>query len=187
MKKIILCFIVVLVAMLQGCDDRQTTISEDFGKEEAVIESEKVETTINTYIHVYVCGEVKKPGVYTMEMGSRVCDGIEMAGGIKKSASLDNLNLAALLVDGEKLYVYSRDEIVAAESEDMQKDDGCININVASREELMTLPGIGQTRAEAIINYRDSNGLFESIEDIMKINGIKQSVFDNIKELISVR
>ena len=186
MKKTIICVIIALVTMLQGCDDRQTTISEDFVGEELENEVETIETTSKTFIYVYVCGQVKNPGVYALEVGSRVCDGIELAGGTLKNASIDNLNLAAVLEDGEKLYVYSMDEAMTAIVEETNKEDALVNINKASKEELMTLPGIGQTRAEAILDYRDNNGMFESIEDIMKINGIKQSVFDNIKELISV-
>ncbi|MBQ4068237.1 MAG: helix-hairpin-helix domain-containing protein [Lachnospiraceae bacterium] len=187
MKNLIICFIVAMVSILQGCGDRKTTISEDFEKDESVYESETLETTVKELIYVYVCGQVKKPGVYALDSGSRVCDGIELAGGVLKDASLDNLNLAALLEDGEKLYVYSKAEASTAILENVQTDNKLVNINTASIDELMDLPGIGKTRAEAIINYRDNNGLFESIEDIMKINGIKQSVFDKIKESISVR
>ena len=186
MKKIVIYFIVI-VFMLYGCDNKRTIISEEFGEEIQSTESIiSIETTSMPFIYVYICGQVKNPGVYALSSGSRVCDGIEAAGGILKSASVDNLNLASVLLDGEKIYVCSKEEAVTAMSEEAKKDSGLININKASKEELMTLPGIGETRADAIINYRDNNGSFDTIEDIMNINGIKKSVFDNIKALISV-
>lgn len=186
MKKVVICFIVV-VSMLYGCDNKRTVISEEFTEEMQSAESTiSSETTSTSLVYVYICGQVKNPGVYALSSGSRVCDGIEAAGGILKSASVDNLNLASVLQDGEKIYVCSQEEAITAMSEEAKKDTGIININKASKEELMTLPGIGETRADAIINYRDINGAFDTIEDIMNINGIKQSVFDNIKALISV-
>lgn len=188
MKNVMICFIITMAFVLYGCDDKRTVVSGDFTEEiQSADKLVSVETTSTTLVYVYICGQVKNPGVYALTSGSRVCDGIDMAGGTLKDASLDNLNLASVLQDGEKVYVCSKDEVVTADSQDKQNDDGIVNINKASKEELMTLPGIGETRAEAIIAYRNDNGMFETIEDIMNINGIKQSVFENIKALISVR
>ena len=185
MKKLIYICYIVLMLSLSGCEGSQTTISEDFMQESVTYnDSSSIEETSVAQIYVYICGQVKKPGVYELPLGSRVCDVIDISGGTLKKAALDNLNLAALVSDGEKIYVSSKDELITISSEAV-KDDR-ININTASKEELMTLTGIGEAKAEAIISYREECGGFMTIEDIMNISGIKQSVFDKIKDLIIV-
>ena len=135
-------------------------------------------------IYVFVCGAVKRPGVVALPGGSRAQDGVLAAGGMREDADPNYVNLAALLSDGEKLYIPTREE-----SADLQKEEeqsGLVNINTAGSAELCTLPGIGESRAADIISYREANGRFGAIEDIMKVNGIKESVFSKIKELITV-
>ena len=142
----------------------------------------------NTDIYVHICGAVINPGVYQVPAGTRVYQALELAGGSSDDAYLSGINLADKLADGQKVYIPSEGEnaegILSIDSGDVQSV--MININTASEAELMTLPGIGQSRAKDIINYRLKKGLFESIDDIMKVSGIKEAAFEKIKDLIKV-
>ena len=142
----------------------------------------------STGIYVHICGAVINPGVYQVPAGTRVYQALELAGGSSDDAYLSGINLADKLADGQKVYIPSEGEnaegILSTDSGDVQSV--MININTASEAELMTLPGIGQSRAKDIINYRVKNGLFESINDIMKVSGIKEAAFEKIKDLIKV-
>ena len=142
----------------------------------------------NTDIYVHICGAVINPGVYQVPAGTRVYQALELAGGSSDDAYLSGINLADKLADGQKVYIPSEGEnaegILSIDSGDVQSV--MININTASEAELMTLPGIGQSRAKDIINYRVKNGFFESIDDIMKVSGIKEAAFEKIKDLIKV-
>ena len=142
----------------------------------------------NTDIYVHICGAVINPGVYQVPAGTRVYQALELAGGSSDDAYLSGINLADKLADGQKVYIPAEGEnaegILSIDSGGVQSV--MININTASEAELMTLPGIGQSRAKDIINYRVKNGLFESIDDIMKVSGIKEAAFEKIKDLIKV-
>ncbi len=142
---------------------------------------------------VHICGAVNRPGVYALPEGSRVCDAVEAAGGLSEEASGSSVNQAERLVDGMQIVVPTLEEVKnggytwgAAAKGGGETEDGLVNINTASREELMQLPGIGETRAEAILNYRQEQGRFQTIEDIMKVDGIKEASFEKLKELITV-
>ena len=159
-------------------------------KEEITIETENK-------IYVHVVGEVKNPGVYEMSLGDRVFHAIEKAGGATEDADLDSINLAEKLKDGEKIIVYSKEmlnsnvdvsEKTASENQKMyfKSQSNLININTASREELETLPGIGEVLAQRIIDYRRTNGYFKSIEEIKEVSGIGEKKFEAIKDLITV-
>ena len=142
----------------------------------------------NTDIYVHICGAVINPGVYQVPAGTRVYQALELAGGSSDDAYLSGINLADKLADGQKVYIPAEGEnaegILSTDSGGVQSV--MVNINTASEAELMTLPGIGQSRAKDIINYRVKNGLFESIDDIMKVSGIKEAAFEKIKDLIKV-
>lgn len=150
-------------------------------------------------IYVYICGAVTTPGVYAIEENSRVCDLFELAGGLTKEASKDYWNQARILVDGEMIYVPTMDEAMERTEEEWRKANGQVgqadtdsdkakkvNINTASLEELMTLPGIGESKALAILAYRQENGGFSSIEELKDISGIKDGVFSKIENYIVV-
>ncbi|MCF0141890.1 MAG: helix-hairpin-helix domain-containing protein [Parasporobacterium sp.] len=138
-------------------------------------------------ICVHVCGSVVNPGVYYLYEGDRVNDAVIMAGGLREDASSESVNLAEAVKDGIQIYIPSREEAAAGNfGPAAQADDGLININTATPEVLTSLPGIGETKAEAIIKYRDSFGPFSSIEEIMNVAGIKESSFEKIKEYIKV-
>ena len=142
----------------------------------------------NTDIYVHICGAVINPGVYQVPAGTRVYQALELAGGSSDDAYLSGINLADKLADGQKVYIPAEGEnaegILSTDSGGVQSV--MVNINTASEAELMTLPGIGQSRAKDIINYRVKNGFFESIDDIMKVSGIKEAAFEKIKDLIKV-
>lgn len=156
---------------------------------------------------VYICGAVKHPGVYKFTAGSRVNDAINAASGFKKGAARTAINQARVLEDGEQITIPTLKQVKRkqlskttdgdnfqdkttdnenTQSSEKESQGTLININTASAGELTSLSGIGQSRADAIIEYRQSNGKFQSIEDIMKIPGIKQGIFNKIKNKISV-
>ena len=137
-------------------------------------------------ICVYVCGAVLEPRVVTLPLGSRVDEALQAAGGFAEDADRSAVNLAALLSDGQKVYFPALTE-EWTETVQEQTPDNRVNINTADVAGLCTLPGIGQARAETIIAYREQNGPFDKIEDIMKVSGIKEGAFEKIKALITVR
>lgn len=146
--------------------------------------------TSDAEICVYICGAVHEPGVYELPEGSRVHEALEMAGGMTEEAAAYALNLARIAVDGEQIYVPDAEEIqgqsILSGSADGSGYEKKVNINTASMEELMTLTGIGEAKAESIIRYREENGGFQSIEDLMEIGGIKEGVFEKIKDDITI-
>jgi len=180
---------------LLGCTDavgesselREPIVSEC---EEVFSENEEApDLPMQAQIYVHVCGEVKVPGVYELPADSRIYDGIEAAGGMTEEAALAYLNQAEKLKDGQQIYVPSVQEM-AGSTENMQErqkaDDGRIDLNTAVKEDLMTLSGIGEVKAEAIIRYREENGGFTSIEELKNIEGIKDGVFNKVKDQIKV-
>lgn len=142
-------------------------------------------------IYVYVCGAVKNPGVYQADSGSRLFEVIEMAGGFVPEADRAGLNLARSITDGEQIVVLTQEEAaqkmtVVSENAAGQQDSGLVNINTASLSELTRVSGIGESRAQAIIAYREKNGAFQSIEEIKKVDGIKDGLFSKIKDYITI-
>ena len=143
---------------------------------------------------VYVCGEVNDPGVYHLTNKSRVCDAIESAGGMTDDAGRDFWNLASEVYDGQMIYVPTEEEVESGsvpkpdtENADVSSGDSSkININTASKEELMTLTGIGESKADNIIKYRQENGSFSAVEDLTNVSGIGESIFNKIKDSITV-
>lgn len=140
-------------------------------------------------IVVDICGAVVRPGVYELEEGMRVCDAVEAAGGLLEDADQASLNQAAVLQDAEKICVYTREEAAQGISGQTSGNGGSgkVNINTADTAQLCTLSGIGASRAADIIAYREANGGFQSIEDIMNVSGIKEATFQKIRDEIAVR
>lgn len=160
---------------------------------------------------VHICGAVSAPGVYELPAGSRIIDAVEAGGGFLPEAEEACCNLAEEIVDGCQIYIMTKTEscadgqtekkagIQTSPDSNMQTTDrnvrsnsatalenGLVNLNTADVAALMTLPGIGESRAKAIISYREQHGAFAQIEDIMKISGIKQAAFSKIKDKITV-
>ncbi len=144
------------------------------------IEKETEKSDSNVYIFVDIDGAVHNPGVYQLKRGDRVNDAINMAGGLIDDAYTKNLNKARILVDGEKIYIMTKNEIEST----TEFNTNLININTASVNDLMSLPGIGEVYANRIIDYR-YNKPFGSIEEIKNIEGIGDKTFDKIKALIT--
>uniref|UniRef100_A0A7C4U478 Helix-hairpin-helix DNA-binding motif class 1 domain-containing protein n=1 Tax=Caldisericum exile TaxID=693075 RepID=A0A7C4U478_9BACT len=142
-------------------------------------------------IKVYVTGEVKHPDVYELDTDSIVKDAIEKAGGTTEKADLIAINLAKRLSDGEQVIVPSKEQTAVNGTGNAQisgsnsAKSGKININTASKEELMNLPGIGDVKAQAIIDYRTKNGTFKDIHEIVNVSGIGEKTFEKIKDLIT--
>lgn len=132
------------------------------------------------FIRVYVCGAVASPGVVEVPQGSRVEDALLAAGGFTEAAGREAVNLADWIRDGQMLYFPTEEEQQAQR----ESGDGLVNINTADAAQLCTLPGIGESRAADIIAYREKNGGFASCEDIMKVPGIKTSVYEKIRDKI---
>lgn len=153
-------------------------------------------------ICVHVCGAVQLPGVYELQAGSRVYEAVQAAGGFAKEADQDYVNQAQELTDGVKLVIPTLEEaekirdrepaadilsFTGTEGEGQSKDKNArININTASEAQLCDIPGIGATRAAAIAAYREAHGGFQKPEDIMKVNGIKEGMYEKIKDSICV-
>lgn len=140
---------------------------------------------------VYICGAVRHPGVYCFSANARVCDAVDAAGGFTKKAVQDSVNQARKLTDGEQITIPSvqskkKNQSQGTNSPGQGASGGKVNINQADLQTLMTLSGIGEAKAQSIIDYRTENGPFSCVEDIMKISGIKQGVYNQLKENITV-
>lgn len=138
-------------------------------------------------IAIHVAGEVVNPGLYFVQPGTRVADIIEIAGGLNQDASLESLNLATELQDGQKITIpsinHNADPVTVTEIIENRR----ININLCSIKDLESLPGIGEGKAQAIFDYRNTSGEFLTIQDIMLVPGIGESIFESIKELIATK
>lgn len=169
--------------------DEDNIISDNLIQNEVVNMKELEESIIET-ITVDIDGAVVNPGIYELNFGSRVNDVILKAGGLLVDAETKYINRARILDDGEKIYIRTIDENyddeIIGEETNSKKSNGKININVASKEELMTLNGIGDSYAQRIIDYRE-NKKFSSIEEIKNISGIGEKTFEKIKDYIMVK
>lgn len=145
-------------------------------------------------IWVHVDGAVASPGVYCIAEGARVNDAVTAAGGLSEGADTSTVNLASVVMDGSKVHIPSSDELGsgagdesgAGSQEVSATGSGIVNINTATSEELQTLSGVGEATAAAIIEDRESNGLFSSPEDLMRVSGIGEKKFAKIRERICV-
>ncbi|MCQ4923739.1 helix-hairpin-helix domain-containing protein [Tissierella carlieri] len=168
----------------------EITNSED-EKDTEEIEDNSIINSEDKIIIVHISGQVYNPGIVELELGNRLIDAVKLAGGLKKDADIDRINLAKKLVDEEKIYIPKIGEDTSEEIEILattgssEKESGKININTCSKEDLISLPGIGETIAGRIIEYRSTNP-FKSIEDIKNVSGIGDKKFEGIKELIIV-
>lgn len=174
---------------------------------EAELKTESTETEKEELSHVawyvHICGAVKNPGVYQVKEAARVVDVIEQAGGLTSEAAGDYVNQAMQLQDGQRIYIPTDKEVAELPAGTELTGSGIeekavaftsepekaklININTATIEELMELPGVGEAKAVSIIDYRDTNGSFQTIEELMKISGIKEGLFHKVSKLITVK
>lgn len=208
-RPFIFSMICMCVFFSSGCTSRTERFLEEnteaFTAEEQSDQSEQDKSeeqdneasAIPSVIYVDVCGHVARPGVYTFTEGSRIYEAIEAAGGFTEDAAVTAVNRAEFLTDAMQLYIPSREEFygsgdmpaadIAAAGTASPADDGTIDLNTAGMDQLCTLPGIGESKASAILAYRDKYGPFASVEELMQVNGIKEGTFAKIKDRIAVR
>ncbi len=167
--------------------------SEEQDSEWQMQEKESIkEQETKAVFFVHVCGQVKNPGVYQLEEDARIYDAVQLAGGMTEEACEEAVNLAKKVTDGEQIWIPDRAEAEKMVSEngslkEKQTESGLVDLNYATKEQLMTLTGIGEARAKDILAYREEHGGFQTIEDIMKVPGIKDAAFAKIKDEIVVR
>ncbi len=178
MKLKITVLIMIMIISLFGCSSGK---KESFKAEAEISVSSSSVREEPERVCVYVCGEVACPGVYELAAGSRVKDAISMAGGLSLGADPAAVNQAQKLKDQEKIVVPAKNNPSGTPA-----SGGLMNINTATRDQLLTLPGIGEAKAAAIISYREAHGGFQSVEELQKIEGIKSGVFNKIKDSVSV-
>lgn len=176
---LIIAFLIMAALGIKLSDKEEEIVFNDLGSNDNV-NKETIEACSEECIFVDIDGEVTEPGVYELKSGSRVNDAIIMAGGLTDNACTKNLNKARKLSDGEKIYIPSEDEYEVSSG-----GSGLININTASANELMSLPGIGEVYAQKIIDYRSIKS-FSSIEEITNIDGIGEKTFKKLKDLITI-
>ncbi len=194
----ILLFSVLFPVTLSGCTTHRNNISYA----EIVTEDSSVSfsTSVNESedaeeIYISIQGEIANPGVYLLPGGSRVYELINLAGGVTDNADTASINMVFILQDGmqiiipsiqseEEAYVVSDDLTAKSNTADSKRK--LVNINTASIQELTSLTGIGDTRAKAIIAYRDSGGVFKKPEDLMNVTGIKSGIYEALKDEICV-
>ena len=171
--------------------NENTKISEKIKAEDndAVIEQDSA-TVKNEKVVVYISGEVVNPQVVEMKDGDRLIDAVEKCGGMTENADKNAVNLALLLKDEDHYVIPKIGENLQLNTSSNNKssqNNNLVNINTADKTILISLPSIGEKTAEKIIQYRETNGNFKSIDDIKNINGIGEKKFEQIKDLITVK
>ena len=193
-------------------EPQMTEMTESLAESETVIATSKSveESTIPVKYRVYICGQVSIPGVYEIDEHMLLCDVIDLAGGLLSDAPIENINLVYEITGNESIYIPTKDELeeyvydseifrvnhmagwgedvsteISEESEPVEDGIFLVNINTASKEILMTLPGIGDMTADAIISFREGQR-FDSVEDIKNVPGIGEGKFSKIQDLICV-
>lgn len=197
MRKYIACAVCMMMLFLAGCSAdpdvilKGEKISETTEEGISLSEAEPIASgQEETGIYVYICGAVCNPGVYELPLGSRVYQLVDAAGGMSEDADKQGVNLAETVADGQMVRIPFCTE---TESQPMETTpvgisaDGKVNINTASVEQLMSLSGIGETKAKQIITYREENGAFPDIEAIMQVSGIGEGTYEKIKDSITVQ
>ncbi len=172
---------IVILLVIISFTTKSTPTPQTFTYSDKEISVNEVE-----YIYVDLKGYVQNPGVYKLEKGSRVFQVINMAGGYIDDADKEAVNLSKKIYDQEVIYIPSINEEYPLITEVIEDTTNIININLASLSQLESLPGIGPSTAQAIIDYRNEIGEFEQIEDIMNVSGIGESTYSKIEEYISI-
>ena len=196
-------------------NNEKTEVEDNFIANNEIITKEVREVAKQEEVKLYfdIKGSVKKPGVYEFNQGDRIIDAINKAGGLTKNATTNNLNLSKKLTNEMVIYVFNKNELTTTKAfeqvnnvaeckcetievnncvdknttnESTNNEKTKININTDSKEKLMTISGIGSSKADAIIEYRTKNGNFKTTEDIINVSGISKTIYDKIKDNITV-
>ncbi len=183
----------VFLMYMTACSSKSEVYLEEYNiAEENVTSGQETVSEADTehkkqeICYVYICGAVENPGVYALPKGSRIYEVIQKAGGLTQEADSFLINQAEEIIDGMMIQVYTKEEAKMLSSVSEVSSDGKLDINKASVTDFTNLPGIGMAKAEAIVSYRETHGEFSSIEDLMNIPGIKEGVFNQLKEHIKV-
>ncbi len=210
-KQKIVLFIIIIITLGIAYYTYTIKINDQFNIEEQnleveenkIEESNKIEEE-TTKIVVHVSGAVRNEGIVELKEKSRIADAIEMVGGVTEDAYMKDVNLATILEDGMKIYIPTKEEVekqrentndsvskdtnldIYNNGSNTRKKNNKVNINTATKEELDTLPGIGESTANKIISYREEKGNFKSIEEIKEVSGIGDSKYEQIKNLIEI-
>ncbi len=196
----IIVIIIIIVFAISHKKSSEEIINSNLLVSENLTENKDLENqneeNIVKKIKVYVTGEVNRPGVVELNEGARIEDAINLSGGMTENADISKINLAYMLEDGQKIYIPNINENVVNEYITKENEVGVIeektsskkiNINTDNINELMSLPGVGESLAQKIINYKSENGKFKSIEDLKNVSGIGEKKFENIKQYITVK
>ena len=184
---------IFLESLTVGGNTAESNVVENLEAEEE-LETEK--------IAIHIIGEVNKEGIVYLEAGSRIVDAIKEAGGATKEADLSQINLAYELQDGQKIYIPNKNEKISEyitmssgnnviieennSSAETERKENKVNINTANVNELDNLPGIGPSLAQRIIEYREENGNFKSIEELQNVKGIGDTKYSDIKDNVTI-
>lgn len=188
---ILLIFGIIYTIKIKIDESNNMDLMLETNTNEIIASSNNEEKTI---IKVHIDGQIKNRGVVELEEGSRLVDAIEKSGGLTEEADTSNINLADILQDGEKVYIYSKQEVEELKSigklneeiDNTTKKDNKININTATQAELEEITGIGPSLAQKIIEYRESNGKFKDIEELKNVSGIGDKKFESMKSQITI-
>lgn len=188
---ILLIFGIIYIIKIKIDESNNMDLMLETNTNEIIASSNNEEKTM---IKVHIDGQIKNRGVVELEEGSRLVDAIEKSGGLTEEADTSNINLADILQDGEKVYIYSKQEVEELKSigklneeiDNTTKKDNKININTATQAELEEITGIGSSLAQKIIEYRESNGKFKDIEELKNVSGIGDKKFESMKSQITI-
>ena len=195
---ILLILVIVFIAVFSFLNRNFLTngdenLNNDIDVEDIITNLEEEDIHENQSIMIHISGQIYSPGIIELNSGSRLIDAVNLAGGLKKDADLDRINLAKRLLDEEKIYIPKigeEDTPIEIPNQTIASNSGGveskIDINICTKEELITLPGIGEVLAGRILDYREEN-LFKTIDDIKNVSGIGEKKYDSIKELITVK
>ena len=198
-KKLLIIFISILIIICVSIyfftkdEDTNILLSNELY---TVANTDNTNEDLET-IMVHIDGEIVTPGIISLKAGSRIADAIQACGGTTDISDISKINLAYELKDGQKVYIpsiYDVEDVEYIQNDagnnviipDTSSSSALVNINSATQAELETLPGIGPSTAAKIIDYRNKNGDFKNIEDIMNVSGIGESKFNNIKDYICI-
>lgn len=189
----VMLYLVVCTIVICACEKEEPVIMQEITEivteeQNTEMEKEAEPKEADTNVYVYLCGAVQQPGVYEVKSGTRLFEVIDLSGGLTSEAACDYVNQAREISDGEQIRIPTREEAkeMQTKSQEQEKTDTKIDINTASKELLCTIPGVGKSKAEAIITYREEKGNFQSIEDIKKVTGIKDGMYGKMEAYITV-
>ncbi|MGO5333351.1 helix-hairpin-helix domain-containing protein [Enterococcus cecorum] len=201
---VLLGIAVFLLVTQQEKEDKELLI-ETLSTTEVTVDSKKEQEQANnesksTKIYVDISGAVKQPGVYQLPEGSRLFDLLKQAGGLTEDAAIQTVNQAMIIQDQQKIIILTQAQAQSIDTENINnnghleeksaekssKEDGKININQADLTQLQQLSGIGEKKAQAIIDYRNENGSFKTIEDLAKVTGIGEKTVEKLRDSITI-